>query len=123
MKPWRVGMRVELSVADTIDPTMAGRSWTGRIVNVYPPIPRTRSEGASIHLDTAIAHGTIDILVFRRNRPSLLFRRQFVNVVPCPTDSNVDFDSIDVLRRAIFIAELIELPDSYSPWMARSRVA
>jgi hypothetical protein len=113
MKPWRVGMRVELSVADTIDPTMAGRSWTGRIVSVYPAIPRTRSEGASIHLDTAIANGTIDILVFRR--PSLLFRRQFVNVLPCLADSNVDFDSIDVLRRAIFIAELVELPESFSP--------
>jgi hypothetical protein len=102
-------MFVKLSVADTIDSTLVGQGWTGKIVRVFPAVPNRRTEGASIHLDTPIGPDTIDILVFRRNKPSLFSRRQFVYVVPCPVNCSVDVDSVEVLKAASFIGEITDL--------------
>lgn len=109
MRQWRKDMFVKLSAVDTIDSTLIGRSWTGKIVRVFPAVDDRRTEGASIHLDMPIGPDTIDILIFRRNKPSLLWRRQFVYVVPCPVNLSVDVDSVDVFKAASFIGEITGL--------------
>ena len=102
---WRQGDRVSLAVADTINPELSGKHSTGMILQVHPAIG-DRSEAAAIRLDAPLMDDALDILVVRRNRPSL-FRSTFVYVIPWKSASVDDISSIDVLKQAVFIAEIV----------------
>ena len=86
---------------------MIGRSWTGKIITIYPALEGRRPQGAKVHLDTPIASSK-DVLVFRRNASSILSRHQFVYVVPVPEGSIPDLDAIDVLKASVLIAEMTQ---------------
>jgi hypothetical protein len=107
-RPWIERERVALEVADTPDPAMIGKLNCGEMRQIYAGHPG-RPEAAFIHLDSAIDGHTIDVLVFRRNSPSLIRRSEFVYVVPWTGPQPDDVNAVDVLKRAIFIAEIKHL--------------
>ena len=101
---WRQGDRVSLAVADTIDPAMIGKRFIGTILQVYAAIG-DRSEAALIRLDAPLIDNILNTVVFRRNRP-FLFGSAFVYVIPWKSTSGDNISSIDVLKQAVFIAEV-----------------
>ena len=101
---WLTGLRVVLIVADTPDPAIVGRAWSGEILHVDSRVGETRPEAALVTLDEPLPSGISTAWLFRRNRPRLL-SSDFAYVVP-RTAADRDIETVDVLKETIFIAEV-----------------